>query len=172
MSTTEKKGLRFYAALAVGKLAATVLTALRRNGGQLPGNIAERIDPAFLAHIDKPEHIVFVTGTNGKTTTSNLLDDLLQANGFDPVTNRAGGNVANGIESTLIKNAKLSGAQREQFACMELDELSSRLVLPHVTPDILLVCNLYRDSFMRNANPDYIFDVISRNVSPVRKSSS
>ena len=166
MSTTEKKGLRFYAALAVGKLAATVLTALRRNGGQLPGNIAERIDPAFLAHIDKPEHIVFVTGTNGKTTTSNLLDDLLQANGFDPVTNRAGGNVANGIESTLIKNAKLSGAQREQFACMELDELSSRLVLPHVTPDILLVCNLYRDSFMRNANPDYIFGVLSKSISP------
>ncbi len=157
---------RFYLALAAGKLAATALTALGRNGGQIPGKIAETIDPDFLAHIDKPERVVFVTGTNGKTTTSNLLDDLLQDNGFEPVTNRAGGNVANGIESSLIKNARFSGAQRKAFACMELDELSSRLVLPHVTPDILLVCNLYRDSFMRNANPDYIFDVISRNVSP------
>ena len=157
---------RFQVALAAGKLASTALTKLGRNGGQIPGKIAETIDPDFLAHIDKPEHVIFVTGTNGKTTTSNLLDDLLQDNGFDPVTNRAGGNVANGIESSLIKNADLSGAQRHTFACMELDELSSRLVLPHITPDILLVCNLYRDSFMRNANPDYIFDVISRNVSP------
>ena len=161
-----KKTARFYSALAVGKLASVALEKLGRNGGQIPGKIAETIDPEFLAHIDKPEHIVFVTGTNGKTTTSNLIDDLLQDNGFEPVTNRAGGNVANGIESTLIKNAGLDGSQRESFACMELDELSSRLVLPNVTPDILLVCNLYRDSFMRNANPDYIFDVLSSNISP------
>lgn len=161
-----KKTPRFYIGLAAGKLAATALTALRRNGGQVPGYLAEHVDPDFLAHVDKPEHIVFVTGTNGKTTTSNLLDDLVVDNGFDLLTNRAGGNVANGIESSLIKNARLSGAQCKSYACMELDELSSRLVLPHVTPEILLVCNLYRDSFMRNANPDYIFDVISRNVSP------
>ena len=161
-----KKNPRFYLALAAGKVAATALTALRRDGGQLPGYIAEHVDPDFLAHVDKPEYIVFVTGTNGKTTTSNLLDDLLVDNGFDLLTNRAGGNVANGIESSLIKNARLSGSQRKSVACMELDELSSRLVLPHVTPEILLVCNFYRDSFMRNANPDYIFDVISKNVSP------
>ena len=166
MGNSSKKTPRFYLALAVGKLASKALTLLGRNGGQIPGTIAEKIDPAFLAHMDKPERIVFVTGTNGKTTTSNLLDDLLADNGFDPVTNRAGGNVKAGVESSLIKNARFSGAQRKAFACMELDELSSRLVLPHVTPDILLVCNLYRDSFMRNANPDFIFNVISENVSP------
>ena len=161
-----KKSARFRLAMGAGKAANAVLTALKRKGGQLPGVIAEKIDPDFLAHIGKPGRIVFVTGTNGKTTTTNLLDDLLADNGFDLVTNRAGSNTINGIESSLIKNADLSGNQRLQVACMELDELSSRLVLPHVTPDLLLVCNLYRDSFMRNANPDYIFDVISKNVSP------
>lgn len=166
MSDTNKKNLRFHLAFAAGKLASLGLWALGRNGGQLPGKIAETIDPRFLERMDKPERVVFVTGTNGKTTTSNLLDDLLVDNGFTAVTNRQGGNVANGIESTLIKNATVTGSQRTEFACMELDELSCRLVLPHVTPDILLVCNLYRDSFMRNANPDYIFDVISSNVSP------
>ena len=165
-SATGAPSPRFYLALAAGKLAATTLKLIGRNGGQVPGVVAEKIDPQFLAHVGKPERVVFVTGTNGKTTTTNLLDDLLSDNGFDPVTNRAGGNVKGGIESSLIKNARLSGAQKGQFACMELDELSSRLVLPHVTPDILLVCNLYRDSFMRNANPDYIFNVISDNVSP------
>ena len=165
-SATGAASPRFYLALAAGKLAATTLKLIGRNGGQVPGVVAEKIDPQFLAYVGKPERVVFVTGTNGKTTTTNLLDDLLSDNGFDPVTNRAGGNVKGGIESSLIKNARLSGAQKGQFACMELDELSSRLVLPHVTPDILLVCNLYRDSFMRNANPDYIFNVISENVSP------
>lgn len=165
MSTVLER-LRFRLALGAGKAAVAGLTALKRAGGQLPGVIAEKIDPAFLAHIDKPGRIIFVTGTNGKTTTTNLLDDLLADNGFDLVTNRAGSNTINGIESSLIKNARLSGKQRKQVACMELDELSSRLILPHVTPDLLLVCNLYRDSFMRNANPDYIFDVLSSSISP------
>lgn len=159
-------GLRFRAALAAGKLTATALRIAGRNGGQLPGTVAERIDPQFLEHIGKPDRIVMVTGTNGKTTTANLLDDLLQDNGYEPVDNRAGGNVIGGFESAFVKNADLSGAPRKQFACMELDELSSRLILPHVTPDILLVTNLYRDSFMRNANPDYIFRVLSESISP------
>ena len=162
-----KKSVRFRLAMGAGKAANAFLTALKRKGGQLPGVIAEKIDPDFLAHIGKPGRIVFVTGTNGKTTTTNLLDDLLADNGFDLVTNRAGSNTINGIESSLIKNADLSGNQRLQVACMELDELSSRLVLPHVTPDLLLVCNLYRDSFMRNANPDYIFSVLSASISPM-----
>jgi len=160
------RGARFRLALAAAKVTGGLLKLVGRAGGHLPGVVAEKIDPSFLAHIDKPAHVVFVTGTNGKTTTVNLLNDLLADNGFDLLNNRAGSNTINGIESSLVKNARLSGEQRMQAACMELDELSSRLVLPHVTPDLLLVCNLYRDSFMRNANPEYIFDVLSSSISP------
>ena len=150
-------GPRFHLALAASKAAAAGLKLMRRNAGQMPGVIAERIDPVFLAHIEKPRRIVFVSGTNGKTTTNNLLNDLLTDNGVRHVDNRAGGNVIAGVESTLIKNASLAGHQRIDTAVMELDELSFRRVLPHVTPQFLLVTNLYRDSFSRNANPDFIF---------------
>lgn len=155
---------RFYLALAAGKAAASALKLARRNGGQVPGSVAEAICPDFLARCPKPQRTVFVTGTNGKTTTSNLLDDILLANGFDLVTNRAGGNIITGIESSLIKDATLSGKPRSKVACMELDELSCRRVLPYMAPDMLLVVNLYRDNFTRNANPDYIFSVIDASV--------
>lgn len=150
--------------MAASKAAASGLKLLHRNAGQLPGVIAEKLDPAFITHIDKPERIVFVSGTNGKTTTNNLLNDLLRDNGVDLVDNRAGGNILTGVESTLLKNAGLSGRQRVQTAVMELDELSFRRVLPHVTPQFLLVTNLYRDSFSRNANPDFIFSVMSEHI--------
>lgn len=155
---------RFYLALAAGKAVACALKLLKRNGGQVPGTVAEAVCPDFLARIPKPDQTVFVTGTNGKTTTSNLLDDILIANGYDLVTNRAGGNIITGIESSLIKNASMSGAPRRKVACMELDELSCRRVLPFMEPDILLAVNLYRDNFTRNANPDYIFGVIDASV--------
>lgn len=163
-SATSTRGPRYYLAMAAAKAASTALKALHRNAGQFPGALAEAIDPDFMAHIDKPEHVVFVSGTNGKTTTNNLLNDLLVDNGFKLVDNRAGGNIANGIESTFVKNASITGRQKLQMAVMELDELSSRLVFPHVMPDIMLVTNLYRDSFSRNANPDFIFSVMSEKI--------
>lgn len=153
---------RFRLALGVGKLAQGALHLVGRSGGQLPGVVAERICPRFLARVGKPERVAFVMGTNGKTTTANLLGDILRANGVDFADNRAGGNVTEGIESTLMANADLSGAARRQLAVMELDELHSRLVLKDVTPDFVLVTNLYRDGFVRNADPDYVGSVISR----------
>lgn len=155
--------------MAVSKAAASGLKLLHRNAGQMPGVIAEAIDPAFISHIGKPEHIVFVSGTNGKTTTNNLLNDLLADNNVGLIDNRAGGNILTGVESTFIKNADLSGRQRVNTAVMELDELSFRRVLPYVTPEIILVTNLYRDSFSRNANPDFIFSVMSEHISPETK---
>lgn len=171
MSTADSgcRGPRFCLAMAAAKAASSALKLMRRNGGQLPGVIAEAIDPAFIEHIDKPAHIVFVSGTNGKTTTNNLLNDLLRDNGIDLVDNRAGGNILTGVESTLVKNGGLTGRQRLDTAVMELDELSFRRVLPHVTPEILLVTNLYRDSFSRNANPDFIFSVMNEHISPATK---
>lgn len=156
----EPRSPRFFLALAAGKAAALALKIARRTGGQVPGTVAEAICPDFLARMPKPQTTVFVTGTNGKTTTSNLLDDILLASGFDLVTNRSGGNIITGIESSLIKESHLTGAPRRTVACMELDELSSRRVLPVMPPTLMLVCNLYRDNFTRNANPDYIFGVI------------
>ncbi len=163
MSNTAKTP-RFYLALAAGKGVFSALRLVGRNGGQLPGTVAKAICPDFLKRLPKPARSVFVTGTNGKTTASNLLDDILLANGFDLVTNRAGSNLLTGIESSLLQNATLGGNPRRDTACLELDELSCRLVLPQMAPEILVCVNLYRDSYMRNANPDYIFDVIDASV--------
>ena len=163
------KGPRFYLAMAASKVAVSALKLANRNAGQLPGAIADKLDPQFLTHIEKPQRVIFVSGTNGKTTTNNLLCDLLRDNGVEMVDNRAGGNIRNGVESTLIKNAALGGRQKCETAVMELDELSFRTVLPCVQPEIILVTNLYRDSFSRNANPDFIFSVMDANISPKTK---
>lgn len=163
------RGPRYQLAMAAAKATQAALTAAHRNGGQLPGVIAEKIDPQILADVPRPKTVVCVSGTNGKTTTNNLLNDLLADNEYEVVNNRAGGNVANGIQSTLIRNATMSGGTKKDMAVMELDELSFRKVLPYLTPDIILVTNLYRDSFSRNANPDFIFNVMSHYVSPKTK---
>lgn len=160
-----RKTLSFYVALSAAKVTQAVLKMTGHHGGQLPGVIAEKFCDTFFAQIDKPERVVFVTGTNGKTTTTNLLDDILADNGIEFVDNRAGGNIRNGIESSLIKNATWTGRQKIQLAVMELDELSSRIVLPYITPELIIVTNLYRDLFYRSASPEFIFNTLNNSFS-------
>ena len=61
---------------------------LRRTGSYLPGAIALRIDPDYLSHTGKPEHIVMVTGTNGKTSVCNMLRYFIESAGQHVMDNR------------------------------------------------------------------------------------
>lgn len=159
-TSRKPKTPRFYAALWAAKFTLAALRLTRHAGGQLPGVIAMKICPDFLSRIGTPEHMVFVTGTNGKTTTTNLVADLLAANGRQPLINREGGNVTEGIASTLIKDATMGGSARSSVSVMELDERCARLVFPHITPELIVVTNLYRDTFTRNAHVGYVYDVV------------
>lgn len=163
-ASRKPKSPRFYLALWASKFTLLALRVARRKGGQLPGVVASKICPDFLSRLTRPDRLIFVTGTNGKTTTTNLIADLLESTGCELVTNREGGNVADGIASTLIKNATLMGFPTCETAVLELDERSARLVFTHVAPDILVVTNLYRDTFTRNSHVGYVFDILSRSI--------
>ncbi|MBF0906110.1 MAG: DUF1727 domain-containing protein, partial [Atopobium sp.] len=108
----QKKSRLFPVAFLAAKATLAALKLTNHEGGTLPGFIAEGIDPAFLGDIAKPEQIVFITGTNGKTTTNNLLNDLLADNGYQTVTNRVGGNISSGFASSFAKNATWKGTSK------------------------------------------------------------
>ncbi len=150
------KKLRFLLALWAAKLAIVGLNLLRRSATHYPGVIALKLCPDFLQRLPKPQTIIGVTGTNGKTTVSNLVSDILEDQGYKVLTNRKGGNILGGVTTALLRGVSPLGKCRYPLAVLELDERSSRLVLPHVQPDLLLCTNLFRDSFKRNAHPFYI----------------
>lgn len=156
-----KKTLRFFLALWVGKLAKTVQKLLGMNATYFPGRIAIKICPDFLGRIDKPETIVAVTGTNGKTTVCNLIIDSLTKNGYDLMNNRAGSNTNAGIGTALLDAATLFGVSKKKLGILEVDERSSKLIYPYVKPTIMVCTNLFRDSIQRNAHAEYISDIIT-----------
>ena len=73
--------LRFLLALWLAKLSVPALKITRHNGTDFPGSLALKLCPDFLRYVGKPGTIIAVTGTNGKTTVSNLLTDILEADG-------------------------------------------------------------------------------------------
>ena len=153
--------LRFYIAFYAAKIAKLILKIFRRNGTQVPGKVAVTICPDFLKYIAKPEKIIVVTGTNGKTTVSNLLNECLEKSGMKVINNKMGSNINSGISVSFLMGTGFFNKSKADIAIIEMDERSSLKVLPYVKPTYMICTNLFRDSIRRNAHPEFIFNIIN-----------
>ena len=159
-----KKTFDFYVAMFLAKCANKSLKLLKRNASYFPGNLALKICPKFLAQVDKPEIIIGVTGTNGKTTVSNMINDILIDNGYKVINNRYGSNMNTGIAASFVENNTLSGKNKNDIAVFEMDERSTVHIFKYITPTYLICNNISRDSIKRNANTAFIADIINNAI--------
>ena len=158
------KRLRFYVAMLAAKLSMLALKLLGRNASYLPGKIALAIDKHFLGGLTQPKTVIAVTGTNGKTTVSNLLNSVLTQLGYSVTNNSLGSNVQAGIATALIEDSTFSGKPKKDMAVLEVDERSSLRIYPYIKPDYLICNNIMRDSLARNAHTDFISYIINSAV--------
>lgn len=153
--------LRFHLALIAAKCSIILIKMLGRNASHNPGAIALKICPKFMELAPKAPKVICVTGTNGKTTVANLLTDALVSDGKKVVSNRLGSNIVPGCTTNLINSLNMWGKCVVDATVYEVDERASRLILPYLKPDFLVVNNLFRDSLKRNGHPDYIFNILN-----------
>lgn len=154
----------FYLVLFISKFVRFMLLKLGRNATNFPGELAIWLCKSFIGRMPKPEKVICVTGTNGKTTVCNLIEDVLERTGADFYCNRNGSNVYSGVASLLIANSDWRGRPTKPMAVFELDERSSNLILPYMRPDLMLCTNIFRDSYKRNAHPEFIFDFLNKYI--------
>ena len=153
--------MRLLLTIWAAKLAGLAIRALGRPGTHTPGLIARKLHPGIIGAIRHPARVVAVTGTNGKTTVSNLLAEALGGEGLRVASNRSGSNLAAGVATTLINAVTWTGRPRADIGVIEMDERSAKLILPGLVPDVLVCMNLTRDSIKRNAHPAYIAWILS-----------
>lgn len=163
------KKIRFLLAMIAGKVLLLLLKLLKRTASYTPGYIALKIYPDFLGALKMPKTVICVTGTNGKTTTSNLLADVLRDCGYTVTNNSAGSNVQAGVATALLADSNLFGAPKNEIAVLEVDERSSIKVYSYISPDYLVCNNIMRDSLKRNAHTDFIVYIINKALSPNTK---
>jgi UDP-N-acetylmuramyl tripeptide synthase len=138
--------------ILLGKIISQTSTLLNRgNGSTWPGHIALKTNPQFIKDILKQTtmKIIIVAGTNGKTTTASIITTTLEKNGKHVLQNESGANLLNGIASTLLLKSTRTGKLPYDFAIFEVDENALPQVLKQITPDYLLLLNLFRDQLDR-----------------------
>ena len=137
--------------LAAGacKIARRVLHLTGRGGTTVPGRIAMAIDRDVLTASARGMHIVLVTGTNGKTTTSRMIEKGLSLAGEACLLNRSGANLLPGITAEMACNLSRMGKPRADWAVVECDEGALHLVTARIKPDVIIVTNLFRDQLDR-----------------------
>ena len=158
------KGIRFYIALWGAKAGTVILKMLKRNATFFPGKFALKVCPDFIGKIGKPQTIVAVTGTNGKTTVCNMVEDILKDNNYEFIDNKYGSNIDAGITTTLISGANIMGKAKKDLAILEVDERSAPKIYPYLTPTYLACTNLFRDSLMRNAHTEFISGILTKYI--------
>ncbi len=159
-----KKGIKFYIALWGAKAGTVLLKILRRNATFFPGKFALKVCPDFIGKIGKPKTIIAVTGTNGKTTVCNMIEDVLKDNKYVFIDNKYGSNIDAGVATTLISGASIMGKAKNDLAVLEVDERSSPKIYPYLTPTYLVCNNLFRDSMMRNAHTEFISELLTKYI--------
>lgn len=151
--------LRSRLAVFFAKLVYKASTRLKRgSGSSLPGRIAACIDPGILSELScmVRRKIIVVTGTNGKTTTNGILTHVLEAHGLKVISNRLGANLPDGVVSAFVLAADTRGGIDADYACIEVDELSTESVFSRLRPDCVIVTNIFRDQMDRIGEVDTV----------------
>lgn len=147
--------------LILALLTARLLTFLIRffgkgKGSSLPGRVALKIYPGLIRECKSRIKlgVIMVTGTNGKTTTNNMIARVLEGSGFSVLVNREGANLVTGIATVFANGTDILGRDRIDYACLEVDEAAFPHVASQVNPQYVVVTNFFRDQLDRYGELD------------------
>src|SRR5687767_3671218 len=101
--------VRKFASISASKATLEVLRRSGRGGTAAPGLVALQIDPDVISKVARklPNGAIVVAGTNGKTTTSRMIADIIEASGLKVIHNRSGSNLARGVAATFVQQSSL-----------------------------------------------------------------
>jgi UDP-N-acetylmuramyl tripeptide synthase len=131
--------------------AVRKVAKLRGGGSALPGLVVERIDPHFIKDTlaSLPYGVIVISGTNGKTTTTKMVVELLESQGLRVFTNKTGSNFTRGVAAALLGDVDIHGRLSADIAVLELDEAHAVHFVKTIPPRFSLILNVMRDQLDR-----------------------
>lgn len=155
--------MRKFLAILICRMA-TFVGKLIGKGTSMPGKFALKVCPDILKRIEKPRMIVAVTGSNGKTSTVEMIASVLKASGKTVAYNAEGSNQIEGVTTMMLNYCTWGGKMKQDVLLIESDERYTKFTFKWFHPTHYVITNLYRDQLTRNAHPQWVFDAIKESV--------
>ena len=143
------------------KIITFFVRLLGKQGGALPGVIAMKLNKNIIKQFRFPGDVIVVTGTNGKTTTTNWIAHTFETAGYQVVSNKAGNNIGRGIVGTLINNCTITGKVRGDITILEVDEHWVPVLFKTLPLDTFVVLNFFRDQLDRAGEMKTLIEKLS-----------
>ena len=156
--------LRTVCAVAICKTSRAVLHRMGRGGTSFPGKAAMYLKKDLLAVVSQDVVSIVVTGTNGKTTTSAMLESALRHAGLEVTSNRSGANLLSGVTAELAACTDWRGRAVKHYAVIECDEGALHQVVPLLRPAVIVVTNLFRDQLDRYGEVMHTLEAVRKGV--------
>ena len=157
-----------YIAIIVCKILR-VIGKVAHKGSSMPGQIALKIDPNILSKIKLPKYVIAVSGSNGKTSTVEIINQVLTKAGYKVAYNKEGSNQIEGVTTLILNDCTLFGKCRSDILLLESDERYARYTFKNLIPTHFVLTNLYRDQLTRNGNPEWIYKCLKEAIHPETK---
>ena len=164
---------RTYCAFLIGRLISRIsLLGGFGSGITWAGEIALRIDPSIISSIrSHADSIILVIGTNGKTTTASMIEHLLTKNGKMVIHNKSGANLRNGIVGTFITQYNHRKFKTNCYAIFEVDEAEFPNIVQQLSPNIIIMLNLFRDQLDRYGEVNVVLEKWSKAIADLDKNA-
>lgn len=156
--------MRKILAVWAAKLSAIAGIILGKKSSSGPGAIALKICPDLIEKLagNVSEKIIVTCGTNGKTTTNNLMYTALTKCGYKVICNRLGANMLSGVATAFALECNWLGRVKADYACLEVDEAFTVKLFDHLKPDIVIITNLFRDQLDRYGEVDATVNLLNK----------
>ena len=154
-------GLKYFIPVVVGK-TVRALAKLRGGGSAFPGYVTTKLAPDFLRDVTHqfPYGIVYVLGSNGKSTTTHMLTEVLRGHGLKVFTNPSGANLPQGIASSILAESSVLGRLDADIGVLEVDEAFALDFAAVVPPSTVLVLNTQVDQLYRFYETERVADMM------------
>lgn len=133
-------------------------------GSVIGGYYALKLDKNILKKIKLPKYVIGITGSSGKSSSTELMYNILTKNNYSVVYNKEGSNTINAITALVLNNSTLFGKLKKDVLLMELDEQFMKYIFKYITPTHLMITNITRDQPPRNSHPEKIFNEIKNAI--------
>ena len=133
-------------------------------GSSKPGQVALKLCPDILSRVELPKYIIAVTGSNGKTSTVEMIAHILTQNGRSVAWNKEGSNQIEGVTTLVLGSATLGGKVKADILLIESDERFARYTFRYIQPTHYVITNLYRDQLTRNGHPEWVYDALADSI--------